>query len=191
MFVVTHANVNLCATYEVCPMQFLSTSINPEKCQKTTISVREGSQQYSRWIKYWSLYAGSGLEISQCSGTESMSDWRGILRTEDIKLMAFNRILPTVPEWVGSPRRGEGAVAGCKRQGEPVCLRGYAASFTPPEVWRSVRGADPPALGPSWFRAIILWQTKSGISAPDGIFSAPDGICNGRFVGYRWWVGRL
>ena len=30
-------------------------------------------------------YAGSGLEISQCSGTESMSDWRGILRTEDIK----------------------------------------------------------------------------------------------------------
>ena len=38
-----------------------------------------------------------GLEISQCSGTESMSDWRGILRTEDIKLMAFNRILPTAP----------------------------------------------------------------------------------------------
>ena len=26
-----------------------------------------------------------------------MSDWRGILRTEDIKLMAFNRILPTAP----------------------------------------------------------------------------------------------
>ena len=63
IFFVTHANVNLCATYEVCPMQFPSTSINPEKCQKTTISVREGSQQYSRWIKYWSLYAGSGLEI--------------------------------------------------------------------------------------------------------------------------------
>ena len=77
--------------------QFPSTSINPEKCQKTTISVREGSQQYSRRIKYWSLYAGSGLEISQCSGTESMSDWRGILRTEDIKLMAFNQILPTAP----------------------------------------------------------------------------------------------
>ena len=32
-------------------------------------------------------YAGSGLEISQCSGTESMSDWRGILRTEDIKFV--------------------------------------------------------------------------------------------------------
>ena len=26
-----------------------------------------------------------------------MRDWRGILRTEDIKLMAFNRILPTAP----------------------------------------------------------------------------------------------
>ena len=34
-------------------------------------------------------YAGSGLEISQCSGTESMSDWRGILRTEDIKFVRF------------------------------------------------------------------------------------------------------
>ena len=64
------------ATYEViCPP---STSINPEKCQKTTMA------QVSKFL-------------SALAGTESMSDWRGILRTEDIKLMAFNRILPTAP----------------------------------------------------------------------------------------------
>ena len=41
----------------------------------------------------------SGLDtVSQCSGTESMSDWRRILRTEDFKFVAFLGILRAAPQ---------------------------------------------------------------------------------------------
>ena len=59
---------------------------------------------YTRDFYFWTLSCflfiilASGLDtVSQCSGTESMSDWRRILRTEDIKYVAFHPILRTAP----------------------------------------------------------------------------------------------